>query len=267
MLKCPVCSKPLFYEKNSYKCIHSHSFDVSKEGYVNFLTGKHKDGRFTGDNRDMAKARRNFLEKGCYDFLAQAVAEKIQAAGKSRLSTVDISCGEGYYTNYIKSHTDANICGFDISKEMIRLAAKKYKDIFFFVANIAGIPIADNSMDAAVQICAPFNEKEFARILKDDGILLSVVPAENHLWGLKKLIYDTPYKNNEDIKDYESFTLLSSDVVKSEATFRSREDMMNLFAMTPYFYKTGEKDKQKLMNAETLTTEFEFIIRTFAKRH
>lgn len=261
MLICPVCRQQLNRINASYSCPDGHSFDVAKEGYVNLLTGKHKSGSLIGDNKDMAKARREFLEKGYYDFLALKIAEMI----KCRENALDISCGEGYYTNLISEKSGIKVSGFDISKEMIKLAAKKYKENFFFVANIANIPVERGSVDAAFQICAPFNEKEFAEILKDDGILISVVPGKKHLWELKELIYDTPYENNEDKTDYDGLRLVKSETVKSRGVLTSNDDIMKLFSMTPYYYRTSQKDMEKLNSVDALEIGFEFIIRVFMK--
>lgn len=262
MLICPVCGEKLTKTERLYKCEKSHSFDMAKENYVNLLTGKHKAGELIGDNRDMARARRTFLEKGYYDFLADALCDYIKKDDK----LLDISCGEGYYTDYMRKKTGAEVFGFDISKEMIRLAAKKYKQVEFFVANIAKIPVNSESVDVAVQICAPFSEKEFARILKKDGFLLSVVPGKRHLWGLKEVLYENPYENNEDNAEYEHLEITESVIVKDTVTLTGQEEIMSLFAMTPYYYKTGEKDRLKLQSVKNIETPLEFVIRKFVKK-
>ncbi len=262
MLICPVCSGELIKTENTYKCDKNHSFDRAKEGYVNLLSGKHKAGELIGDNRDMAKSRRLFLEKGHYDFLAQSICSQINKND----NVLDISCGEGYYTDYFRRKTGAQVSGFDISKEMIKLAAKKYKETFFFVANIARIPVKDESIDTAVQICAPFSEKEFARILKKDGKLLSVVPGRKHLWEMKKVLYKTPYENNEDDTVYESLILTDEITVNNTISLNSSEEIMSLFAMTPYYYRTSAQDKEKLAGLSVLETQAEFKIRVFTRR-
>lgn len=38
------------------------------------------------------------------------------------------------------------------------------------------------------------------------------------------------------------------------------EDIMNLFRMTPYYYKTGKADQDKLNGINSLETEIEFGI-------
>ncbi len=262
MLICPVCMNQLTRSDRSFICSACHSFDMAKEGYVNLLTGKHKSGSLIGDNKDMAKSRRSFLEKGYYDFLAVRIAELLNG----RENALDICCGEGYYTNLISKISGTNVTGFDISKEMIKLASKKYRDNFFFVANIARIPIADESTDAAFQICAPCNEKEFARILGNEGIFISVVPGKRHLWELKELIYDTPYENNDDFSVYNKLKLISNETISEKALLSSKEDIMNLFTMTPYYYRTSEKDIEKLRSASSLEINFEFDIRVFKKQ-
>lgn len=265
MLICPVCSQKIEKKEKNYCCRNGHSFDIAKEGYVNLLSGKHKSGSLIGDNKEMAKSRRNFLEKGYYDFLAEKIADIIVSYGRLNPNVLDISCGEGYYTNLISRLSCANIIGFDISKEMIKLAAKKYRDNFFFVANNASIPIESESVDIGYQICAPFNAKEFSRILKKDGIIISVVPAKKHLWSLKKSVYDTPYENNEDSTDYKMLEIAQRLTVSDVKTLTSNEEIMNLFSMTPYYYRTKEKDIQKLNCIESLETEFEFEIRIMKK--
>lgn len=264
MLICPVCKECLDKEDRSFRCVNGHCFDMAKEGYVNLLAGRHKSGSLIGDNKDMAKARRDFLERGYYDFLAEKIAQLISQK-KNNEAVIDISCGEGYYTNLISKRSGADVKGFDISKEMIKLAAKKYRDNFFFVANIASIPADDGSVDVGYQICAPFNENEFSRILKDDGIMISVVPGKRHLWELKELIYDTPYENNEDDTVYEKLRLVKTETVSSEATLETNEELMCLFSMTPYCYRTSEKDIEKLRSADSLKIRFEFSVRIFEK--
>ena len=81
-LICPVCSERLSLNERCYRCNNNHSFDVAKEGYVNLLSGKHKAGELIGDNRDMARARRTFLEKGYYDFLADELCKYINQNDK-----------------------------------------------------------------------------------------------------------------------------------------------------------------------------------------
>ena len=158
-----------------------------------------------------------------------------------------------------------NVYGFDLSKEMVRLAAKRRNGACCFVANLSKIPLRDSSVDVAFHLFAPFHEKEFRRIIKDDGIIITAVAGENHLFELKKAVYDNPYYNDVPSADIDGFELEDEVVIKSEIILKSNEDIVNLFKMTPYYYKTSVTDQQKLENVQTLVTQAEFGIRVYRK--
>ena len=262
LLLCPVCKSELTQCGNSLRCEKSHCFDLAKEGYVNLLTGS-KSGELIGDNADMARCRKNFLDKGYFQPLAEKICEIIKAS--KSCNVVDICCGEGYYTEFIKSHTNTDIYGFDISKHMVRLAAKRRCGAHFFVANMADIPLADSSADCAIHLFAPFCENEFARITKRDGLLISVAPGKRHLHELKEKLYDTPYENDETPPELSGFTLISTENVKADLNLGSSEDISALFRMTPYYYHTSQTDKEKLAELDSLYTQADFFIRTYRK--
>lgn len=252
ILICPVCNEKLNKTGNSLKCINNHSFDFSKEGYVNLLLGS-KNGDKTGDSKDSARARHILLAKEYYSCLKNYLKEKLQG------TVLDICCGEGYYDDY-----EGELYGFDISKEMIRLASKSKKDNHYFVANLSSIPVESETVDTALHLFAPFNEKEFSRVLKKDGTLYSVVGGENHLWEMKELIYDTPYKNDEQPPKTENLKLISKTKVSDRVKI-PQEDLKTLFSMTPYFYRTSEKDKAKLNDISELLLTVEFVIFEYKK--
>ena len=260
MLVCPVCGDILNFEKRTARCCHGHSFDVAKEGYVNLLRSS-KSGDCIGDDKASARCRRDFLNKGYYaplkDALCAIFADK---AG----SVLDICCGEGYYTSALAENPKLTVYGFDISREMVRLAAKR-GGATCFVANLAAIPIAEESMDYGVHLFAPFQENAFCRVLKKGGRLFSVVPGRFHLWGLKQAVYDTPYENDEKLPTTAQLRLVGTRKVTAQIRLQSREDIQAVFRMTPYFFHTAEKDKQKLENLSELATPIEFVIGEYVK--
>lgn len=262
ILICPNCGAPLSFREDAkvFRCTGGHSFDVAKEGYVNLLVGS-KSGEGRGDSKESARARHAFLEKGYYACLKDALAEQLSG------TVLDICCGEGYYDfpETLPEGVEA-FYGFDLSKEMVRLAARRAKGkgaseppYRYFVANLSKIPVADHSIDTALHLFAPFHETEFARVLQPDGTLYSVIPGENHLWELKKAVYDTPYKNDEAAPTAKGLVLQGRRKV-SEVVTMPREDLKTCFAMTPYFYRTSEQDKAKLDSIEALSVTVEFVI-------
>ncbi|MBQ2486722.1 MAG: methyltransferase, partial [Ruminococcus sp.] len=95
LLRCPVCACSLHAEGRTLRCERGHSFDIAKEGYANLLlSGKPGDSK--GDNKEMARSRRDFLNKGYYEPLARAVADCAEAYTADGDSVLDICCGEGY---------------------------------------------------------------------------------------------------------------------------------------------------------------------------
>ena len=252
ILICPVCREQLNIDNRSYKCSNRHSFDIARQGYVNLLIGS-KNGDKSGDSKESARARHAFLQKGYYSCLKEFMAAKMNGI------VLDICCGEGYYDDY-----DGELYGFDISKEMVRLASKGNKKATYFAANLADIPVADKSVDTAMHLFAPFNDREFSRVLKDDGVLYSVIPGENHLIEMKELLYDVPYRNDEKAPDSEILQLVEREKV-SEKVHISNDDLYELFSMTPYFYRTSEENKNRLKTAGDIDLTVEFVILKYKK--
>lgn len=252
ILVCPVCGGELVKENRTLKCNNSHSFDYSKEGYVNLLLGS-KSGDKTGDSKESARARHELLNKGYYSCLKEYITSVMSG------TVLDICCGEGYYDEY-----DGKLFGFDISKEMIRLASKGHKDNEYFVANLSKIPVKSGSVDTAIHLFAPFNDIEFSRVLKDDGVLYSVVGGREHLWELKSLLYDTPYKNDEKPPSADRLKLVDK-IKVSDRVKINQADLKVLFSMTPYFYHTSDSDKMKLDTVDELELTVEFVIFKYIK--
>ncbi len=260
MLICPVCGEPLTKGERNVFCEKGHSFDIAKEGYVNLLR-TNKSGERIGDDKLAARCRRDFLNKGYYALLKDAL---VALFADKRGCLLDICCGEGYYTNAIAANTNMCVFGFDISKEMIRLGAKR-GGFTAFVANMASIPVADNSFDYCIHLFAPFNENEFSRVLKPDGRLYTVIPGSHHLWGLKEALYDTPYTNDERPPETHMLELIGERKIGASIHLESPEDIEAVFRMTPYYFHTSAADKQKLTAIESLDTQIEFLIVEYKK--
>ena len=147
---------------------------------------------------------------------------------------------------------------------MVRLAAKR-GGCRYFVANLASIPIADASMDYATHLFAPFQEASFARVLRSGGRLVTVIPGQKHLFGLKQALYDTPYENDEQLPETSTLKLVSTRKVTDHITLRSQEDIQAVFRMTPYYFHTSAMDKEKLLSLTQLETPVEFLLAEYEK--
>lgn len=267
---CPVCKKPLSSSENSLVCENNHCFDKAKEGYVHLLPSNKMHSRVPGDTKEMVIARREFLGGGYYKLFSDKLNETVLSYSKNGCHIVDAGCGEGYYTEnmlrYLSENgVKADISGFDISKSAVRLAAKSNKKIEYAVASIFDIPIADNSADTVINIFAPIVEKEFCRILKSGGILIIAVPGEYHLWEMKTLVYDEPYKNEVKHTEYDGFEFVQRIPVKGEIEIDGNKQIANLFSMTPYYWKTGIDGSRRIAECEHLKTQIHFDFLVYKK--
>ena len=261
LLRCPVCGQSFQLNNRSLRCGAGHCFDLAKEGYVNLLTGS-RPGDATGDSREAARFRRDFLNRGYYAPLREALCARF-AGRAGRL--LDLCCGEGYYTAALGELPGLSVWGFDLAREMVRLAAKRSPALSLFVANLARIPVPDGAFDWATLLFAPFLEPETARVLRPGGRLTLVVPGRRHLFGLKQAVYERPYENDEALPPAQSLRLLKTEKVAAQITLQSQADIQAVFRMTPYYYRTSPADRAKLDGLDTLETEIEFVIAEYEK--
>ena len=259
---CPVCGDKLEKKENSYICGNRHSFDVARSGYVNLLQSKHIGKAVHGDNKFMVQARRNFLDKGYYSPLCNALCETA-AKYFSGSTFFDAGCGEGYYTSAIfdyfkEQKIAAEVSGIDISKAAVEYSAKRCKEAEFAVASVFHIPVADNSCDMLMTLFAPYCGEEYSRVLKKGGIMLMAIPSAEHLWELKQAIYDTPYKNEVKPYELEGFEFIESQRITYTMAIKTQEDIDALFSMTPYYYRSGREQQERLSKLRALSTKADF---------
>ena len=253
---CPKCKGALEGDKVA-KCNLGHCYDVAKQGHVNLLMSNAK-GKRHGDDSAMVQARSRFLGKGYY----APLRDKIKEVLGEGVTLLDSGCGEGYYSSVLAEGN--TLCGIDISKDAVKSAARKLPQCQFAVASVADIPLPDKSVDCVVCIFAPESE-EFKRVLKSHGRLITVEPMENHLIELKEAVYDTPYLNPAVKREKEGYLFKSGQEVKYSVTLDCNQDIEALFMMTPYYYKTGKSDQDKLKSINELTVSLEFFIAEYEK--
>ena len=265
MYICPICKQNLALNGKTFSCKNNHCFDVAKQGYVNLINVKEKHSLMPGDNAQMVNARRSFLQKGYYKRLADEVCDEIKLRCDAP-TVIDAGCCDGYYLGEISKNIGGDFYGFDISKDAVKIASAAHKNALFAVASVSHMPYKDNSADVILRIFAPHNEKEYLRVLKTDGIFIQVTPGSEHLLQLKRLLYDEVYLNDEKSVLYGGLTKLSAKRVRYDFVTQSGEDNFNLLTMTPYFYKTPQKNIEKLKTTDGMTVTADFIVEIYAKK-
>lgn len=270
-LRCPVCHLPLNLFDTTYRCEKGHCFDRSSSGYVNLLLPNRRHSQNPGDSKEMILARSRFLKGGYYDFLRDALLSLIARflEGRPNPTLADIGCGEGYYTRAfgaLLGSLGGSCYGFDLSKDGLKLAAKADPVSSYGVASLGEMPLLDGSLDLLINVFAPYNSAEFARVLKNDGLLITAVPAEDHLFGLKSALYERPYQNVLAPYEMADFSLHSSHRITKTATISPTQDILDLFAMTPYYWKTSKAAAEGLATLPSLTTPLDFGIFVYEKK-
>ena len=261
---CPKCKKELTLQGRSYFCENGHCYDVAKSGYVNLVLVNNKHSADPGDNKEMIKARMQVMDAGYYDSLAATVVDAIGI--RPHAAVLDCGCGVGSIVARVKeAFPDALALGCDISKNAAEAAAKKYKNIPFCVASSNDLPVGTASQDVLICAFAPVFEKEFSRVLKEDGVFIRVVPDVDHLFGLKSILYETPRKNEPDAEEPEGFVKVETHRVNDDFTAVG-EVVSSLIKMTPYYYHTKKEDLERVFSMPSLTTNRSFEVRVYRKK-
>ena len=270
LFRCPVCGEPLLREDRAYRCERGHSYDISREGYTYLLPPNQKHSAAPGDDKGMAAARREFLSKGYYQPLLDTLCREILARTGDAPVILDTGCGEGYYTAgvyraLLEAGKSPRMAGIDISKFILRYAAKREKGVEFAVASSYHLPLADESVDILLNCFSPLALEEFRRVLRPGGTFLYVVPAADHLWELKEVLYERPYPNEEKETPYEGFTYEAIVPVDGRISLESQADIHALFQMTPYYWKTPKEGAERLASLDTLDCRIAFRVHIFRK--
>ena len=271
LFRCPVCGGPLVREERVYRCERGHSFDIAKEGYTYLLPPNQKHSAAPGDDKGMAAARQEFLSKGYYAPLLNTLCNEISARSGDAPAILDTGCGEGYYTAgvyraLLEAGKTPRMAGTDISKFILRYAAKREKAVEFAVASSYHLPVADGSVDILLNCFSPLALEEFRRALKPGGTFLYVVPAAEHLWELKEVLYERPYPNEEKETPYEGFTYEAIVPVDGRIRLENQADIHALFQMTPYYWKTPKEGAERLAALDTLDCRIAFRVHIFRKK-
>ncbi len=267
MLLCPHCSLPLSKINGTLACPNRHSFDIAKEGYVNLLIG-HERRKILGDTREMLKARREFLEKGFYQPLSDRINKLVKISAPAVVA--DIGCGEGYYLGRLREYLSGReiaYVGMDISKEAVRMAAKRHPGMCFAVADVwEKIPLADGSVNVLLDIFSPRNASEFARVLAPGGALVVVIPGPAHLESIREEygLLGIEADKEEHVLGQMSprFRLEERIAVEYDIALTGGE-LAVLIRMTPNWWHRADTLRERLESVPEARTKASFVILEF----
>ena len=262
---CPKCKGKLNREEGRAVCASGHGFDRSRYGYYNLLLSS--AGGVHGDNADMVAARREFLSYGYYEPLREALAEAVSTYAGEDTVLVDAGCGEGErIAEVLSAYPRTRVGAFDISKDAARRAARRLAGAEVAVAGSYHMPLADGSVDIVINTFSPLAADETRRVLRGGGHFIMAIPAEEHLFGLKSAVYDTPYKNTVESTELEGFALVGKKELKYEINLDTGAKIRSLFMMTPYAYRTSAEGRERVLSLDSLSTDAHFLILIYERR-
>lgn len=268
---CPLCKKNMNVNaSNSLTCINGHSFDLSKQGYINMLLGSVK----TDYDKEMLESRNIICKSGFFDPMIQEVSSLMlkEAPGDSLQECIilDAGCGEGSHLAgtlaNLRNETGITFegVGIDISKEGIRIASRDYIYAIWCVADLSKMPFKDKQFDAILNILSPSNYSEFNRVLKDKGTLIKVVPGSEYLIELRRRFFNETdkqtYSNDKVIQHFSNnYNLIEKRRVLYNVILQD-ENVGHLLRMTPLLWNVKKEKVEKAISKGINNVTVDFYI-------
>jgi len=181
VLACPHCGAALVLAGTRVSCGSGHVFDVARQGYVSLLSGR---ASVSGDSAEMVAARSAFLDAGHYRPIMDAVVAA--AAGVPDGCVADLGAGTGHYLAAVLDAAPERVgLALEISKPALRRAARAHPRLGAVGCDAwAALPVRHGTISLALNVFAPRNPAELARVVDQGGVLVVVSPTVAHLAGL-----------------------------------------------------------------------------------
>jgi len=272
------------------RCPAGHTFDVAREGYVNLSPASGRKDAVHGDTPGMLLSRRHFLDRGHYQFLADAVTRACvevlssEPTQSNECALLDVGCGEGYYLDQvIRQHPELFAGSGDSgsgepgrvlfwlgrAREAARMAAKRNRQLRITVGNtMVRLPFATGSMAMVLNLFAPRNPREFARVLETNGALMVVIPASEHLQEIRQLVPLLPIEADKQAQVIDqlggSFEMIVCQPVSATLVLQA-SDIRLLISMTPNAWFVPADRLSSIDDVDVLSTQARFTLMKFRK--
>lgn len=233
LFACPICGNDMIIrDDGNVSCYQKHSFDIAKQGYINFMT-KPAHSMYS---KNLFESRQTIICSGLYDRVQTKIAQLI---GNEAETILDTGCGEGSHLVRICESVEQDIVGvgIDISKEGIVAASKFYENKIWCVGDLAKSPFRKETFDIILNFLSPANYEEFKRVLKPNGKVIKVVPQSGYLKEMRtKAFADSEKENYSNEQTVERFKEQFSNVVQERITYTAPLEQRlvpKLLEMTP----------------------------------
>lgn len=265
LFRCPLCHESFEPNGSSLTCKNNHTFNVARKGHVNFVPGQ----RPLKYSQELFLARGRVFNQGFYAPVLEKVQSIIETYRKEQnlsvLQIVDVGCGQGYYSKGLASNPNHTVIGFDLSTDAIALAASGPHQALFMVADLTNIPLADQSQDIILDILTQANYKEFQRILKPGGIIIKVIPGEEYLIEIRRLLAGSIQKDKhsdeaviQHFQDHHPLKEMTGTHYTLPVDSNQAKDFLQMTPMTLHI----DLDKIPTQELNQVTLDLKFLIGT-----
>ncbi|MCP5162924.1 MAG: methyltransferase domain-containing protein [Hahellaceae bacterium] len=282
-LCCPLCkaalvlnqANPAQARQQQLVCVHRHSFDVARQGYVNLHPVQYKQSKAPGDSKEMIDARQAFLQAGHYTPIAARLTELVQSYLAPRKTpdvpcVFDAGCGEGYYLDYLVSHLPdhaVSATGLDISKPAILAAARRTREINWVVGTNARPPLWPGQVDVLMCLFGFPVWEAFRSLLSDNGVVILVDAGPAHLLELREVIY--PEVRQREVPSLEKaqaqgLKLIHSETLRFRTEALDQPTLQNLLLMTPHLFRATQEGKAAAARLSDFSVSVEAVFRVLA---
>ncbi len=127
-------------------------------------------GHYSGDKiEDYYKSVKNNTENeeggvdaNVFNFLKEVLPKNLKDK-----NTMDLGCGDGRWSKYLKSLGAENVLAIDSSADMLNKAKQAKQKIHLIQADLQKLPIKDNSIDLGLSTFSLMYFKDLSNILKE----------------------------------------------------------------------------------------------------
>jgi len=269
-LRCTVrnCPHLLTLKEGGLFCESGHHFDKPKGGYWNLLQPQDKKSLTPGDSEDAVLARHRWLNRGHAAGLIEALLPWTSDPPHQRV--MDLGCGEGTFGPALFADSAGSYCGVDLSKRAIRLAAQRWKEGTWVLANADRfLPAADDSVDCVMSLFGRRPAAEIARVLKSGGRCIVAVPGEEDLIQLREQVQQTGHRRSRwkiVVEELEAVGLTFKQHQLWQTKVELQPDAIaDALAMTYRAVRRSQHDRAQDLQSMLVTLAADLILLTKAK--
>jgi 23S rRNA (guanine745-N1)-methyltransferase len=250
-------------------CAKNHTFDFTKQGYLNLLTRPSNSPY----KKELFEARHKMIMKsGLYapmhEWIAKAIKEHVNDSSNNCL-ILDAGCGEGSHLQKVMDECmDPAITGvgLDISKQGILMASKRYKNSFWIVGDVARSPFKSKSFHVILTILSPANYMEFKRLLIQDGLVMKVIPRPHYLKELREELFDNnrkkAYQHGKTVSLFKEHLQLLEAFELRYTKKLGKAELHDIVQMTPLAWSADSERIKTYVNQDSaeITVDVEILV-------